>query len=49
MILYWKWTKNVKKLRLQYRNLQISVFLMLHPIYLVFDDDDDDDDDDFFI
>ena len=23
---------NVKKLRLQYRNLQISVFLMLHPI-----------------
>ena len=27
-----KRTKNVKKLRLQYRNLQISVFLMLHPI-----------------
>ena len=27
--------QNVKKLRLQYRNLQISVFLMLHPIYFL--------------
>ena len=24
--------KNVKKLRLKYRNLQISIFLMLHPV-----------------
>ena len=27
--------ESAKKLRLQYRNLQISVFLMLHPIYFL--------------
>ena len=27
--------QKVKKLRFQYRNLQISVFLMLHPIYFL--------------